>query len=328
MVHGDAGVGKSRLVAALGDEVCMGSTCLLELHGSPFHVDAGFHPVRRWSRRAATSVTTQARRSASSACARNLWTSGRSWRRSRFSLPVLAIVYDAATQFTYHTKNQGHDIINGPYFVLMGGLTTETSFDLQKNHIIQSGFARRTIFQYGEEVRHPAGVSPRRGDHAGSAQLDHRALPLSKPSRAKSSCLRQPAILPGVVGLALTQLCRRTAPPHVKSWANSKSVQVLKIAMLTSIAESHDLLITPRHIQSALDLFENMEKDLYSIFGGTGRNELASIAVKIANHLRAQESALELRMLRNRFFTECRPPNDFDECITHLRGDGERCSTR
>ncbi len=47
MIRGDAGVGKSRLVAALYDEVCLGGACLLELHGSPFHVDAGFHPVRR-----------------------------------------------------------------------------------------------------------------------------------------------------------------------------------------------------------------------------------------------------------------------------------------
>ena len=47
MIRGDAGVGKSRLVAALDAEVCQGGACFLELHGSPFHVDAGFHPVRR-----------------------------------------------------------------------------------------------------------------------------------------------------------------------------------------------------------------------------------------------------------------------------------------
>jgi class 3 adenylate cyclase len=47
MIRGDAGVGKSRLVAALENEVCRGGVCFLELHGSPFHVDAGFHPVRR-----------------------------------------------------------------------------------------------------------------------------------------------------------------------------------------------------------------------------------------------------------------------------------------
>jgi class 3 adenylate cyclase len=47
LIRGDAGVGKSRLVAALDDEVCQGEACFIALHGSPFHVDAGFHPLRR-----------------------------------------------------------------------------------------------------------------------------------------------------------------------------------------------------------------------------------------------------------------------------------------
>jgi class 3 adenylate cyclase len=47
LIRGDAGVGKSRLVAALEDEVLRGDPYPLELHGSPFHTDAGFHPVRR-----------------------------------------------------------------------------------------------------------------------------------------------------------------------------------------------------------------------------------------------------------------------------------------
>jgi len=46
LLRGEAGVGKSRLVAAFVDEVCSPAACVVELHGSPFHADAGFHPVR------------------------------------------------------------------------------------------------------------------------------------------------------------------------------------------------------------------------------------------------------------------------------------------
>lgn len=46
LVSGEAGVGKSRLVAAFTDEAAAGGAHIVELHGSPFHVDAGFHPVR------------------------------------------------------------------------------------------------------------------------------------------------------------------------------------------------------------------------------------------------------------------------------------------
>jgi class 3 adenylate cyclase/tetratricopeptide (TPR) repeat protein len=46
LVSGDAGVGKSRLVSSLIDEASVDGATVLELHGSPFHADAGFHPVR------------------------------------------------------------------------------------------------------------------------------------------------------------------------------------------------------------------------------------------------------------------------------------------
>ncbi len=46
LLKGDAGVGKSRLVAAFLDGPSAGGARVLELRGSPFHVHAGFHPVR------------------------------------------------------------------------------------------------------------------------------------------------------------------------------------------------------------------------------------------------------------------------------------------
>jgi len=46
LVSGEAGVGKSRLLAAFVDEVFLGGVDVLELQGSPFHPDVGFHPVR------------------------------------------------------------------------------------------------------------------------------------------------------------------------------------------------------------------------------------------------------------------------------------------
>ena len=46
LIHGEAGIGKSRLAAALADEARAEGAPVIELHGSPFHEDVGFHPVR------------------------------------------------------------------------------------------------------------------------------------------------------------------------------------------------------------------------------------------------------------------------------------------
>ena len=50
LVRGDAGVGKSRLVCRAHRRV-RHAGAVVQLHGSPFHVDAGFHPVRGPDRR-------------------------------------------------------------------------------------------------------------------------------------------------------------------------------------------------------------------------------------------------------------------------------------
>ncbi len=45
-IVGEAGIGKSRLAAALGEEAVMEFAACLQLLGSPFHVDASLYPVR------------------------------------------------------------------------------------------------------------------------------------------------------------------------------------------------------------------------------------------------------------------------------------------
>jgi class 3 adenylate cyclase len=46
LVRGDAGVGKTRLLAALADDVRAADAPVIELHGSALHRATGFHPVR------------------------------------------------------------------------------------------------------------------------------------------------------------------------------------------------------------------------------------------------------------------------------------------
>ncbi len=46
LVCAEPGVGKSRLLAAFLEDPCCAEAQVIELRGSPFHADAGFHPVR------------------------------------------------------------------------------------------------------------------------------------------------------------------------------------------------------------------------------------------------------------------------------------------
>jgi hypothetical protein len=174
-------------------------------------------------------------------------------------------VYDQ-DNYTYRTKTQGADNLIGPYVGLIGALTTEVSSDLQNARVISSGFARRTIFQYG--VRDFANPCPIPEVSAATTEV-------------KVSVIKQCAALATCKGeFRWTNDAKATyerwyitnmpktqeMPTHLRSWTTSKPTQIIKLGMLTALAESHDLVIEKRHIDLTLAYLDVMEKDLFKIF--------------------------------------------------------------
>jgi hypothetical protein len=93
--------------------------------------------------------------------------------------------------------------------------------------------------------------------------------------------------------------------------------------MLTSLAESFDLELKIEHLQRALDYFEILEKDLYKIFGGIGRNELARICVQIMDYVSSQTLPVPFETVKKATFRYCKPPYELGLCLDHLKSLGE-----
>jgi hypothetical protein len=234
-------------------------------------------------------------------------------------------IYDE-DRYEYRTKNKGEDNLIGPYIVLLGALTTEVSSDLQKARIIASGFARRTLFQYGERKW-------------------NEPHPVPEYTQFQQDCRKRAVFhakgLQKVAG-AFTQTEEAVAwwdewyrehsvnvpkqEPQIKSWHTSKPHQVIKIAMLTSLSESYDLVLKAEHLQVALEYINLLETDLFKVFGGVGRNELAAVAMKIYDFVSGLKEPLSRRRLKSTFWGMCKPPNDFDECFTFLCNEGKIAS--
>jgi len=99
----------------------------------------------------------------------------------------------------------------------------------------------------------------------------------------------------------------------------------MKLAMLTSLSERLDRVLEVSHFELALAYLSELEKDLYKIFGGVGRNELADVALKIFNHVSLLPEPVSGKVLYLRFWKELpgRQSRDkeFTECINFLVGD-------
>ena len=128
------------------------------------------------------------------------------------------------------TRAKGEDMVHGPYFVLFGALTTETSFDMVKNRIIQSGFARRSIFQYGERrFDQPCPFPPRRPRETQAPGEHHSPVPIAPAAHRRipdasghQGLLRQlvyraqPQLLQGALAPALLAHLQTDAGVEVK----------------------------------------------------------------------------------------------------------------
>lgn len=233
-------------------------------------------------------------------------------------------IYDE-DKYHYRTKNMGEDDLLGPYIVLIGALTTEVSSDLQKARIISTGLARRTIFQYGQRLFN-----------------DPHAIPHFTVSQreAKERCV---AYLRKLNSLKVNgcfswsdevkdwwrawynpHLAKvPTQNPAVRSWYASKSTQMLKLAMLTSLSEDTNLVLTIGHFEVAQHYLDRLEEDLPKIFGGVGRNELAGVAVKMLEFVQYLPEPMSMSKFKGQFFNQCKPPHEFDQCVTHLCETGQ-----
>lgn len=231
---------------------------------------------------------------------------------------LLVNIYDE-DNYGYRTKNQGEDFILGPYFVLLGALTTEISADLHKTKILSTGLARRVIFQWGQrKFNEPC------------------AIPEDTPEQREAfirclAHLRHLRTLSGEItwddnvkhwwtkwynGHNKSVLLQ---PLTTQGWFASKPDQVLKLGLLTALSENPDArrLEVP-HLILALRYLEEMEPDLPKVFGGAGRNELAGIAMKMIEYLEPYGHPIPMSVMQTNFFGMCKPPNEFNDCINFL----------
>lgn len=199
-------------------------------------------------------------------------------------------VYDREV-YKYRTKNMGTDELRGPYITLIGGLTTQTSAAMQKDQIINSGLARRTLFQFGDRDWNNPHARPKQSE----AQLEafERCIAHLKTFSSISGEFKWDEDTTGKWYDQWYKENLRLVPtrsPSVRSWYASKGTQLMKLGMLTSLAYRTDMVLEVAHLEEALAFLDELELDLYSVFGGVGKSDMGDVALKVYQYIVSQES--------------------------------------
>ncbi len=222
--------------------------------------------------------------------------------------------------YKYRTKNMGTDVLVGPYVVVLGAIPTDVSKKLQDMDIINTGFARRTFMQYGERRIDNPKADPTFTQEEQDARdrcLEH----LKRIQNFSGKMTRTPEAARWWKSWyddhSLSILKRST--PATMGWLLSKPNQVVKLAILNSLSERDDLLITPAEYELGLAYINEMEKGFGMIFGGIGRNELAGLTMKVFEYLRLRNEPVGFKHLSTQFYANFTSGKGFSELTEILQ---------
>lgn len=227
--------------------------------------------------------------------------------------------------YHYRTKNMGSDYIEGPCINMIGGLTTQVASALQKQNILNTGLARRTLLQYGERQWN----NPHDDPIITPEQLEARSRVVDHLRKVKSIPCGE---------MKMTDAAKRwwkewygpnlaavpTRPAATQSWYGTKASQMKKLAMLTSLSERLDYVIDVHHLEIPLAFLARLESGLYHIFGGASGSQMSETALVIYNYLCIQKEPKDFNTIKfqnwNSIPHAYGPDKVVKECLDYLCG--------
>ena len=195
-------------------------------------------------------------------------------------LDFLTTVYDLDI-YDARTKNKGDNIAYGPYVTLLACTTPDWVSTYLKTDIITGGFTRRAIFVNETEAitRIPwPELSPEQ------TKAFENVIEIGK----EKSKLIGEIVWSNMARKWFTEWYldqKLPQDPTIRGYYRTLKVQLMKVAMVVSICERDDLILTDEHLQIALAMLDRIAGNLASVFRAVGRNELHAVGQKIVQLL-------------------------------------------
>lgn len=220
---------------------------------------------------------------------------------------LLIDLYDGKIKLDYATRMHGLEIVEEPCVNLFTATTPEWISNAMPAHVIGGGFASRVIFVYENKVRHR--VLYYNLDWRTFIDLEQQLVyDLGQISEAEGEFKHDKPTTRD----AMEEWYRDTADDPVPSekieaYFHRKPVHIHKVAMLLSLAESNDLVITLKHFEAAKTLLETVEVKMPRVFSAVGKNPYSADVEKILDHIEKAGRPVLRHELMSRFYYDMTP---------------------
>ena len=224
--------------------------------------------------------------------------------------------------FDNRTKGKGVDIIYGPNINLLACCTTQDLQALSKKGILTSGLSRRCIFILAKEKGQPVAfpdITP------AASEAFRRLVERAEQIKQLSGPFTWEGGLEGPARMFYKDWYDnshyvREADPCValNLWLESKHEMVLKIAMLLTISDQDELIITQPYIEAAIAMLDKVEPHIVSLFSGAGRNEAAAVSEDILQWFKSQGEIVPEHRIKRLFWNQVKDKNELEQIIKHL----------
>ncbi|HNA10322.1 MAG TPA: DUF3987 domain-containing protein [Leptospiraceae bacterium] len=199
---------------------------------------------------------------------------------------LLTEIYNPQPSFDAATIARGSVNLPYPYVTLLGCMTPELTKSLINENALSGGFSRRTLYLFANRNSKPVPepvITPEQKE-AEVTLVEHGRRIQSLTGKFEFSSKGR-ELYNNWYAQNFHELESSTSAAQ-QNFLQSKSVQVIKVAMLSKLAVSNELILDEEEMELAIALVTDAQRHIDTIFAGVGRNPHAATMSGIQNFIK------------------------------------------
>ena len=229
---------------------------------------------------------------------------------------ILSDLYDGKIKHDYETRAHGAEYISHPCLNLFAATTPDWLQD-QPLYVVGGGFSARTIYVHETTTRkrqlyydlHWPDFAKLEKDLAHDLQYIGK-LEGEFRHDSKETADEMEEWYQTTVDIEIQA--------RLVAFRNRKHVHVHKVAMLLSLAERDDRVLTMTHFKAAIALVDNIELKLPGIFSAIGKNPFGGDMEAVRDYMRNNPGKVEFQRIHRRFWQDIPGKVKLEELLSEM----------